>query len=261
LHSQILQFIEQDNLYRSIDFNYAPETPGMGGVINFMPAWQNPGRINATACRTKVKIFLCPADGAPEPSDWPGQNNYYANQGLSFLCDLSDDLPSTLLPNEIPDGPFTYLSKKRMASIYDGTSQTAFFSEKMRGSGYPDIRTDMLTMPNQTSLNATYNTCRSLPTTATPLTSKQGYSWVMGEMCCSTYNHVAQPNDRTCAGIGFPGTMANMAMMVPPSSRHSGGGVNVCFGDGSVRFVSSNINLVTWRAYGSINRGEVISEN
>jgi prepilin-type processing-associated H-X9-DG protein len=28
------------------------------------------------------------------------------------------------------------------------------------------------------------------------------------------------------------------------------GGVNVCFGDGSVRWVSDNINIVTWRAMG-----------
>ena len=45
----------------------------------------------------------------------------------------------------------------------------------------------------------------------------------MGEMCCTTYNHVATPNSRTCAGTGFPGTMANMAMQVPPSSYHPGG--------------------------------------
>jgi len=258
LHSQILPFIEQENLYRSIDFKFAPETPGMGGVINFMPAWQNPGRVNATQCRTRIKTFLCPADDAPEPIDWPGQNNYYANQGLSFLCDLSDAQPSTLAPSETADGPFVYLSKNRFASVRDGTSNTAFFSEKRRGTGVPDIRTDMLTMPNQSTLNATYQTCRGLPATATPLTSKQGYSWVMGEMCCTTYNHVAQPNDRTCAGVGFPGNMSNMAMMVPPSSRHIGG-VNVCFGDGSVRFIRESIDLAVWRAVGSMNKDEPVS--
>jgi prepilin-type processing-associated H-X9-DG protein len=230
----------------------------MAGVINFMPAWQNPGRVNAVACRTKVRNFFCPADGAPEPGDWTGQNNYYANQGLSFLCDLSPAQPSTLAPNEQADGPFIFLVKNRLEVIYDGTSNTAFFSEKLRGSGAPDLRTDMLTMPNQSTLNATYQTCKSLPPGATPLTSKQGFSWVMGEMCCTTYNHVAQPNDRTCAGIGFPGNMSNMAMMVPPSSRHIGG-VNVCFGDGSVRFVRENIDLATWRAFGSTNRGESVS--
>src|SRR3979409_2185902 len=27
IHSQLLPYVEQDNLYRSIDFNFAPETP------------------------------------------------------------------------------------------------------------------------------------------------------------------------------------------------------------------------------------------
>jgi prepilin-type processing-associated H-X9-DG protein len=90
------------------------------------------------------------------------------------------------------------------------------------------------------------------------LTSKQGYSWVMGEMCCTTYNHVAPPNTITCAGSPFPGNMANMAMVVPPSSAHTGG-VNVAFGDGSVHFIRSSISLDAWRALGTRNRGEVFS--
>ncbi len=259
VHSQILPFIEQGNLFNSIDFTFPPETPGMAGVINFMPAYQNPGRVNAQACRTVVPIFLCPSDRAAPGCDWPGQNNYYASQGLAFLCDLSEDLASTVAPAETPDGVLYYLSKVRMTDLTDGTSNTALFSEKVRGTGTHDPRTDMLTMPNTTTLDSTYNTCNGLPTTATPLTSKQGASWVMGEMCCTTYNHCSTPNTRTCAGIGFPGSMANMAMQVPPSSRHIGG-VNVLLCDGSVRFVRDNIQLATWRALGTRNRGEVLGD-
>ena len=74
--------------------------------------------------------------------------------------------------------------------------------------------------------------------TAPPLTSRQGMSWVMGEMCCTLYNHVAPPNQTTCAGNPFPGNMANMAMQVPPSSNHPGG-VNVLMGDASGRFIKN----------------------
>src|SRR5687767_2241785 len=63
VHSQLLPYIEQNALYQSIDFTRPPETPGMEGVINFMPAWQNPGRANAAACRTLVPTFICPSDG------------------------------------------------------------------------------------------------------------------------------------------------------------------------------------------------------
>src|SRR5262249_53352070 len=156
---------------------------------------------------------------------------------------LSESLTSTIASAEKPNGVFYYLSKVRAVDVTDGLSQTAFFSEKIRGQGNPNPRSDLFTMPNQNSLDNTYNTCNGLnPATATPLTSKQGYSWCMGEMCCTTYNHVTTPNTRSCAGIGFPGTMANMAMQVPPSSYHPGG-VNVLFGDGGVRVVTDSIAL------------------
>ena len=84
-HALVLPFIEQGNLYNSINFAFPPETPGMEGpVVNFMPAWQNPNRVNAVACRAVVTTFLCPSDPAPQPADWPGQNNYYANLGATF---------------------------------------------------------------------------------------------------------------------------------------------------------------------------------
>lgn len=258
VHSQLLPYVEQDNLYKSIDFNFPPETPGMAGpIVNFMPAYQNPNRENADACRRTVPLFLCPSDPAPQPSDWPGQNNYLANQGTQFLCDLSQSLPSTIAPNEKPNGPFHYLSKVRVADITDGTSQTALFSEKKRGQGVPNPKTDMFIMTNTSTLDSTLQTCNALnPNTASPLTSKQGFSWVMGEMCCTTYNHVTTPNGQTCAGIGFPGTMANMAMQVPASSYHTGG-VNVLFGDGAVHFVTDSVALTVWRAMGTYNGGEV----
>jgi prepilin-type processing-associated H-X9-DG protein len=206
-----------------------------------------------------VSTFICPSDVAQAPPDWPGQNNYYASQGLQFMCDLSESLPSTIAPNEHSDGPFYFKSKVKMLDLKDGLSNTALFSEKRRGQGFPDPRTDMYIMPNQTTLDATFTICEGLNTaTATPLTSKQGYSWVMGEMCCTTYNHVAPPNTITCAGSPFPGTMANMAMAVPPSSMHTGG-VNVLFGDGSVHFIRNNIDLAAWRALGTRASGEVFN--
>jgi prepilin-type processing-associated H-X9-DG protein len=119
----------------------------------------------------------------------------------------------------------------------------------------------MFIMPHQTSNNATYETCSNLNVaTATPLTSKWGWSWVMGENCCTNYNHVATPNRNTCGGTGFPGTMTNMAMQVPPSSMHPGG-VNVLMCDGAVRFIGDNVELEIWRAIGTRNGQESISSN
>jgi prepilin-type N-terminal cleavage/methylation domain-containing protein/prepilin-type processing-associated H-X9-DG protein len=258
VHALILPYMEQDNLYKSIDFTQEPSTPGMAGAVpTFMPAHTNAR--NDTASRTLVPMFLCPSDTTPA-GDWLGQNNYLGNLGTQFLCDLSEQQPSTLAPAETPNGIFYYLSQVHLTDITDGTSSTAMFSEKIRGTGSPNPRSDMFVMANQNSLAATYSTCTGTnPQTGTPLTSKQGASWVMGEMCCTTYNHVSTPNTITCAGTGFPGNMSNMAMQVPPSSYHTNG-VNVAFCDGSVHFVTNGISINTWRAMGTRNGGEVVGD-
>jgi prepilin-type N-terminal cleavage/methylation domain-containing protein/prepilin-type processing-associated H-X9-DG protein len=258
-HSQLLMFIEQGNLFNSINFDLPPETPGMAGAVPFMPPYENPNRANATASRTMVGTFLCPSD-LPTQAIWPGGNNYWGNQ-QSWLCDLSEALPSTVAPNEVPRGIFYFLSSVNLAKVTDGSSQTVFFSEKIRGQGAPNPRTDAFITTNQASLDATYIDCESInPLTALPFTHRAGWSWVMGEMCCTTYNHVSPPNTNACGGFPFPGTMANMSADVPPSSYHSGG-VNVLLGDGAVRFIRDAVSLPTWRALATRDGSEVISSD
>jgi prepilin-type processing-associated H-X9-DG protein len=257
--SQLLIFIEQGNLFNSINFFLPPETPGMAGAVPFMPAYQNPHRENMTSCTSQVATFLCPSDMPPIPG-WPGGNNYLCNQ-QTWACDLSENFPSTIAPSETPRGIFYYNSSVKVADVTDGLSNTAYVSEKIRGNGTPDPRTDMLIFPNQTTLDATYAACKTLNVlTAPPLTSRQGMSWVMGEMCCSLYNHVAPPNSTSCAAPTFPGNMANMAMQVPPSSRHPGG-VNMMMGDGSCRFIRDSVNLQAWRGIGTRNGSETVSSD
>ena len=173
-----------------------------------------------------MATFLCPSDANPLVADWPGGNSYLGNM-QTWACDLGDNNPSTVSPADQPQGIFYYQSSVKLASITDGTSNTAFFSEKIRGTGMrdPDARSDSMITTSPTSLDATYLTCLATnPLTATRLTHVQGASWVMGEMCCTEYNHVSTPNKGTCAGLGFANnSMANMPMQVPPSSQHPGG--------------------------------------
>lgn len=156
-----------------------------------------------------------------------------------------------------PDGIFYFKSQVKITDITDGTSQTAMFSERLRGGGVFSPRTVMLLMTPQSTLDGTYQACQSLdPNTAVPMCYDGGICWSMGEDCCTLYNHVSQPNTNNCGAKGFPGGMVNMAMDSPPSSYHTNG-VNVVFCDGSLHFITNGISLQTWRAIGTRNGGDV----
>jgi prepilin-type N-terminal cleavage/methylation domain-containing protein/prepilin-type processing-associated H-X9-DG protein len=49
-------------------------------------------------------------------------------------------------------------------------------------------------------------------------------------------------------------------MSLSASSKHPGG-VNMAFGDGSVKFIKNTVNASTWRALGTVAGGEVISSD
>jgi prepilin-type processing-associated H-X9-DG protein len=67
------------------------------------------------------------------------------------------------------------------------------------------------------------------------------------------YTHTVPPNymGYDCANTGI--TMAHIAAR----SYHSGG-VNICLADGSVRFVSNNIDFAVWQAIGTRSGSETV---
>ena len=255
--ASLLQFIEQGNVFNSLNFALPPVTPAMNGVVStFMPAYSDPNGENLTGCNTQINVFLCPSDNPPV-AGWNGAINYLGNIG-TYVCDLGESNPCAVCTDgPVPQGIFYYGSGVRLADVADGTSNTAFFAEKLRGQGKPNFQTDLLIMPNQPTLLGTYQTCTAVPKGSPPLTSVQGISWSLADMCCTTYNHVSTPNQNSCAGFPNQG-MANMSMQVPASSRHPGG-ANILFGDGSVKLVKNTVSLATWRSLGTRNGGEVVS--
>jgi prepilin-type N-terminal cleavage/methylation domain-containing protein/prepilin-type processing-associated H-X9-DG protein len=76
-----------------------------------------------------------------------------------------------------------------------------------------------------------------------------------------------QPNNKglpTNEGVNWPNSSITAGNQAGPNeepySFHSGG-VNALFGDGSVRFVKSTVNLVAFRAILTLNGGETVSSD
>jgi prepilin-type N-terminal cleavage/methylation domain-containing protein len=263
-HSQLLSYIEQKVLFDAINFSFPPDTPDLGvsGMGDLMPPYSSPSGSNATVSRVMLSAFICPSDAGGVTS-WPGSSCYSANEGC-WLCDACEASPSTVAPGVLPLGPFYNKSCVNLASFTDGTSQTALFSERRRGRATPDPKSDLFQMNNATSLDQTYQTCTGLNVSMAMIySSSVGMAWAVGDMTCTTYNHVSTPNTRSCAGTGMgmgmmgEDMMVNMAVQLPPSSYHPGG-VNVGIGDGSVRFVKDTINLTAWRSLSTRNGGEIL---
>ena len=272
-HSQLLGFMEQIPLYNAINFNLPPETPDAGGMGMGMgigmgiTAYQDPNRENATVCRVMVSNFLCPSDSAGSTLNWPGGNNYVGNEG-NWLCDACEQYPPMIGNTGLPRGPFYNRSCVRFSSLTDGLSNTAFFCEKKRRIGTYDPLRDMFMINSTMSMDDTFQQCNAVNPSngmATVICSQMGAAWVVGDMTCTTYNHVGGPNSFTCASMGGmlmggPMAMVNMSVEIPPSSLHPGG-VNLLFGDGSVHFMKNSIALGVWRALGTRNGGEVTSSS
>jgi len=89
-----------------------------------------------------------------------------------------------------------------------------------------------------------------------------GNRWGWGAMSMTLFNTVVTPNGapwNTCRD-SCPGCGPDDSLFSNAQSNHPGG-VNVMFGDGSVKFVKDSISPKTWMALGTRASGEVISSD
>jgi prepilin-type processing-associated H-X9-DG protein len=249
--SQLLPFLEQRPVYDAINFNLTwnpdPANSGYDG--------------NATARRTSLGVFLCPSDTSALVPDGYAGNSYRANEGSMFLFGFGPKSDPSGVNNACPppNGMFFCNQSTKIADARDGTSNTAMFSEHIIGDFNQGVATDradtFLPGVYPTDLDHAVRLCREV--NWRDLT-KQGFSdvgapWIYGYHSTTQYYHVAGPNTRSCM---FP----PLRIMTTANSEHPGG-VNVTLGDGSVRFIKDSVDLATWRALGTRNKGEAISSD
>jgi prepilin-type N-terminal cleavage/methylation domain-containing protein/prepilin-type processing-associated H-X9-DG protein len=238
---------------------------------------------NGTASSTFVNTFTCPSD---PNTIIRGMANY---AGHDFGdCNYGNNIGTIMSLNGIKfDGPAyalgapTYGPTVTLASVTDGTTNTAMFSEWLKGTNSTKDGLFMvyiaktsftvsspgapLTPAGSTSFANTLQNislmCQSTKTQGA-LTTK-GYAWT--DDACGIgggYSHINTPNKRACMFSNLNTASPNsfiysLATMIGASSNHPGG-VNVGFLDGSVKFIKDSVNAGTWGSLGTMSGGEII---
>jgi prepilin-type N-terminal cleavage/methylation domain-containing protein/prepilin-type processing-associated H-X9-DG protein len=218
---------------------------------------------NTTVYSMQVKAFLCPSDVRDSILiEFESPCNYAACSG--------DGLPggfALAASYGKPDGVMYQNSTTSMASVLDGSSQTAMVSESIIGSNSGVPPTSASPNPAEvvvqlaSDINSFADTYSYFPLTDAQCAAPVGFrwdrqtNWIDGDYRHTVYSHYYTPNSTTYDCLRGPDFGWRTAR-----SRHPGG-VNAVFVDGSVHFIKNTISLVTYRALGTIAGGEVVSSD
>lgn len=248
VHVRLLPALGETPLYDAINFDIGTASGFFG--LKF-PGEREMYLVNETAIRSSVSVFLCPTDGGR----FAAGTNYRGNNGLGV-----NPAPSFLRPDS-GNGLFMGLGLTRIASVTDGLSSTAAFSERTQGSGGHPLdpnRDFYAARPGHPSTaDDLMMACRIA---ARPHHDGDGFTrtgdrWFWAGRDQTEYIHAQVPNgpipDCLLTGIRTPPGMATARSAHP-------GGVNAVMGDGSVRFVGETIDQATWRGLGTRNGGELV---
>lgn len=83
-------------------------------------------------------------------------------------------------------------------------------------------------------------------------------TWIWSENTC--YSHLYPVNSRVCAGLSSGRDSGFMTWIYRGASSMHPGGVHAAFLDGHCRFIADSIDTMVWRALGSQDGNEVVSD-
>ncbi len=283
----LMPFMDGVALYNAMNFSYTEEWAYSGPLLG-------PNPTERTVIQAGVATFLCPSDGlvntcsGDSTDGYPNGNfNYVGNTGHPRNVLLPGDSPTGGNPPQLTGViSMARMYKQQgscrsaayaattdvnvtMASITDGTSNTAAISESLMndGSGNSNDRRRNLGYTNAALVEAI-----DVPALAVvqdglsgwinwqPWSIYKGLTWAYTDAWEKhVYAHLLPPNAAPIVSYytnTFRCSEGDGAMN--PTSNHPGG-VNVSFMDGSVHFIKNTVNLQAWWFMGTRGRGEIIS--
>ena len=244
--AQMSPELEQTNLFNALNFNFPVAHMPTNGPSPFWPYFP----ANTTVMATQVALFLCPSDGAPAPTVGSGPTNYAFCSGDGSL---GGDATAA-------NGTFILGPAQSVASVTDGTSQTAAVAEQLLGIAGPYSQTTPTPVP--VPLNRAMARVAVGPLSDSACASagagwllNRGAGWWDGNYQNALYNHYLTPNSTRpdCIVYHNPGWKA-------ARSAHPGG-VNLLYCDGHAAFVKDSVAPDVWRALSTRAGGEVIASD
>jgi prepilin-type processing-associated H-X9-DG protein len=148
----------------------------------------------------------------------------------------------------------------RTSSITDGLSRTALVAEWLVEGisvGSWDVKRTIFDVHIRKTPKLDFDpfvaVCRALDSSRAQPQHGKGQDWLDGNPSYTLYNHAVEPDGPSCMEDGAVQTGAFTA-----GSLH--GGTHVLFADGHVYSVRPQVQLDVWRALGSRNGGEAVSD-
>jgi prepilin-type N-terminal cleavage/methylation domain-containing protein len=238
--AQLLPYMENSAAYGALDMS----VPLYGANFKVRPE-------NVEAVKFLVVEFLCPADINRPVSAEFGPTNYAVNAGSG----IGGGTPRNT------DGVCFMNSQVAPAKITDGMSKTAFASESRLGQPQDGSIHDPQT-EYKFAFGSPISDSVCSGTNQWNMSDPRGFAWVNGEFRCALYNHYYLPNSRSpdCMGVQLGG--GTQVQFTPygwrtARSAHASG-VNLIYADGSLKFISDEIDLDVWRGLSTIAGNEVV---
>jgi prepilin-type N-terminal cleavage/methylation domain-containing protein len=270
--AHILPFMEEDVMYRQINFDVAPSW-GQGGQINW----------TAIGSNKQIASYNCPSDGsagnegdstrfAGFPPVFPMLHNYGMNGGYNRY---TTEWRQNGVLNYISwwDRAFTIPGGMTRRQFVDGQTKTVAYSEFLKGHAtgrsyandlreiynfredpWARINSDGGGRGTSTPHNLANDTltrlCNEAAATANGAWHWRGEYALHGVANKGVIGMSQPPNSYNCNNEMRPDALCLGAQSMHP------GGVNVCLLDATVHFVSENIDREVWRALATRNGRE-----
>jgi prepilin-type N-terminal cleavage/methylation domain-containing protein len=218
-------FLEQGAVVDRFDWGRGPYAHMWFGV-----------NTNLSVISTRVSLLDCPSENPAVDYD-PLYTGGIRIPKISYVPCRGQGTVADIVGNRHLRGVFTLsgLGVTHFADIKDGTSQTLMYGEVLQVGDNKDIRTAI-----------SDDAVGFFATTYTPNTSMADI--VYPDLCVN-----GPQSNEPCTG-----NTDQKQTLISSRSRHPGG-VQACMSDASVQFFTDSIDVHTWNALGTIDRGETIS--